>query len=51
MFKFFFAPPDGATIEYEISNRGFSDLLRTYYRDFLNNVMYRQGSVFSCGNG
>jgi len=23
MFKFFYAWPDGATIEYEISNRGF----------------------------
>jgi len=38
MFKFFSAPPDGATIEYEISNRGFSDFLRMYYCDFLNNV-------------
>jgi len=25
MFKFFSALPDGATIEYEISNHGFSD--------------------------
>ena len=24
IFKFFSAPPDGATIEYEISSRGFS---------------------------
>ena len=38
MFKFFSAPPDGATMEYQISNRGFSDFLRAYYCDFLNNV-------------
>ena len=39
MFKFFSTLPDGATIEYEISNHGgFSDFLRTYYCDFLNNV-------------
>ena len=48
MFKFFSAPPDGATTEYQISNRGFSDFLRTYY-DFLNDV-YRYGSVFSSVN-
>ena len=49
MFKFLSVPPDGATTEYQISNRGFSDFLRTCYCDFLNNV-YRSGSVFSCGN-
>ena len=30
MFKFFFAPPDGATIDYEISNREFADFIHTY---------------------
>ena len=35
---FFSAPPDGATTEYyQISNRRFSDFLRMYYCDFLNN--------------
>ena len=38
MFKFFSAQPDGATTEYQISNRGFSDFMSTYYCDFLNNV-------------
>jgi len=38
MFKFFYALPDGATTEYDISKSGFSDFLRTYYCDFLNNV-------------
>jgi len=38
VFKFFSALPDGATIEYEISNRGLSDFLRAYYCNFLNNV-------------
>ena len=33
----FSAPSDGAIIEYEISNRRFSNFLRTYC-DFLNNV-------------
>jgi len=33
--KNFYALPDGATIEYEVSNRGFSDFLSTYYCDFL----------------
>jgi len=36
MFKFFSMPQDGATIQYEMSNRGFSDFLRAYYCDFLN---------------
>ena len=49
MFKFFSALLDGATTEYQISNRGFSDFLRMYYSDFLNN-MYRYGSFFCCGN-
>ena len=48
MFKFSYAPPDGATTEFQISNRRFSDFLSTHC-EFLNNV-YRQGSVFSCGN-
>jgi len=39
MFKFLSAPPDGDTIEYEISNRGFSDFLRTYYCDRHYNVI------------
>ena len=38
MFKFSSVLPDGATIEYEISNRGISDFLHSYYCDFLNNV-------------
>jgi len=50
MFNFFYTPPDGAGIEYQISNREFSDFLRTYYCDFLNNV-YSWVSVFSCDNG
>jgi len=47
LFKFFSAPPDGATTKYEILNRIFSDFLRTYYCDILDNV-YRFESVFSC---
>ena len=46
MFKFFYTPPDGASTEYQISNREFSDFLRMYYCDFLNNV-YSYGNVFS----
>ena len=46
MFKFFSVPPDGASTEYQISNREFSDFLRTYYCDFLSNV-YRQARFFS----
>ena len=38
IFKFFSTPPDGVSTEYQISNREFSDFLRTYYCDFLNNV-------------
>jgi len=38
VFKFFFAQLDGVTIEYEISNRGFFDFVRTYHCDFLSNV-------------
>ena len=49
MFKFFCTPPDGASTEYQISNREFSAFLRTYYCDFLYNV-YSEGSVFSCDN-
>ena len=48
IFKIFYTPPDGASTEYQISNREFSDFLHTYYCDFLNNV---EGSVFSCDNG
>jgi len=43
MFKCFSEPPDGATTEYQISNGEFSDFLRTYYCDFLNNVMLGNG--------
>ena len=46
MFKFFCTPPDGASTEYQISNREFSDFLHTYYCDFLSNV-YRQVRFFS----
>ena len=46
MFKFFYTPPDGASTEYQISNREFSDFLRTYYCDFLSNV-YRHAGFFS----
>jgi len=46
MFKFFYTPPDGASTENQISNREFSDFLRTYYCDFLSNV-YRQARFFS----
>ena len=46
MFKFFCTPPDGASIEYQISNREFYDFLRTYYCDFLSNV-YRQAGFLS----
>jgi len=38
MFNFFYTPADGAGIEYQISNREFSDFLQTYYCDFLNNM-------------
>ena len=44
VFKFFYSPPDGASTEYQISNREFSDFLRTYYCDFL---VYRQARFFS----
>ena len=49
MFKFFYTPPDGASTEYQISNREFSDFLHTYYCDFLYNVYLR--GIFSCNNG
>ena len=39
-------PPDGASTEYQISNREFSDFLHTYYYDFLSNA-YRQARFFS----
>jgi len=45
MFKFFCTPPDGASTEYQISNREFSAFLRTYYSGFLSNV-YRQARFF-----
>jgi len=47
MFKFCCTPPDGASTEYQISNREFSDFLCTYYCDFLSNV-YRQARFFTC---
>jgi len=31
VFKFFYVLPDGATTEYEISNREFSDFLQCSY--------------------
>ena len=34
MVMFFSEPPEGATIQYEISILGFSDFLYTYYYDF-----------------
>jgi len=46
MFKFLYTPPVGASTEYQISNREFSDYLQTYYCDFLSNV-YRQARLFS----
>jgi len=50
MVKFFSALPDGTTLQYEISNSGFSnDFLHMYYCDFLK-IMYSYGSVFSCSN-
>ena len=39
-----------ASIEYQISNREFSNFLRTYYCDFLSYV-YSWRCVFSCDNG
>ena len=45
IFKFFYTLPDGASTEYQISNREFSDFLHTYI------VMYSWRSVFSCDNG
>ena len=51
MFKFFCTPPDGATTEYQISNREFSDFLRTYYCDFLSNVQRQARFFFCCDNG
>jgi len=50
MFKFFFALPDGATTEYQISNRGFSDFVLTYYCDF-SEQRVQVGKFFCCGNG
>jgi len=50
MFKFFSVPPDGAATAYQISNRGFSNFLRTFYCDLLSNV-YRYGSFFCYDNG
>ena len=47
MFKFFCTPPDCASTEYQISNREFSDFLRMYYCDFLNNVYCIAREVFS----
>ena len=38
IFKFFSTPPDGASTEYQISNRELSDFLCTYYCEFLNKV-------------
>ena len=46
MFKFYSVPPDGATTEYQISNRGFSNFMPTYYCDFVSNV-YIGREVFS----
>jgi len=54
IFKFFSAPPDGASTEYKISNREFFDFLRTYYCDFPNNVKaysYGNVSLVVAGNG
>ena len=45
MFNFFCLPPDGATTVYQISNRGFSEFLRTYYCDFRTTCIDRE--VFS----
>ena len=39
---FLYSLPDDATIEYEILNRGFYDLLRTYYCDFSERVLCRE---------
>ena len=50
MFKFFCMPPDGASTEYQISNREFSAFLRTYYCDFLSNVYRQAGKIFFCCN-
>jgi len=50
MFKFFFALPDGATTEYQISNRGFSNFVLTYYCDF-SEQRVQVGKFFCCGNG
>jgi len=48
MFKFFSVPPDGASN----FKRRFSDFLRTYYCDLLNNMYsYRSFSVVIMGNG
>jgi len=52
MFKFFTAPPDGATIEYKILNHEFSYFLRMYYCDFLYRELcsvFCQRTVFSDG--
>jgi len=46
MFKFFSAPPDGATTEYQISNRGFSDFL-TPEQSLLLQTLSRNPSNFS----
>ena len=45
MFKFCCKPPDGASTEYQISNREFFDFLRTYYSD-LSEQRVQAGKIF-----
>ena len=45
IFKFLYTPPDGASTEYQISNREFSDFLRTYFVIFCTTCIARE--VFS----
>jgi len=45
VFKFLYTPPDGASTEYQISNREFSDFLRTYFVIFCTTCIARE--VFS----
>jgi len=49
MFKFFSMLADGATTEYQISNRGLSDFLHTYYCDFLNFLLSSDNAQWVVG--
>jgi len=52
MFKFFSAPPDGASTEYQISNREFSDFCARIIVIFRTTCIAREVfSLVKMGNG